>query len=405
MYEKLKRKENETDYEFYERIGFMKLNKEIEKEWDELADIVGGFESGTHYRKKMYGIKEAKEYYEEKINNIKLDNVSQETLSEIDEKLLELKKEKIKLSDYKNYINRDIRRLSRVENIIDTMKDSVDTLNNNYPLMNSDMNQVKPENCNKSGLLLCSDWHLGACFSNMNNEYSLDIAIERVNIMVKRTIEIGKINNVGRLYIGAIGDLCNGLIRTVTRLENQIDVAEQVVMVSEVISKMLWELSNNFSTVTLIMTSSNHERFFQDKKENTESDSFHKFIREFIKLRTKNLTNVVILDNKLDESLSIIDICGETVLLSHGDKDRKNSCVSRYVQLLGYIPTVICLGHYHSEYSQVEGRSRVFVNGSLMGSNQYAVDLRLHAEPEQTLLLFSDKYGYESSYSIKLKDK
>ena len=132
MNDKLKRQEFETDFEYYSRIGMMKLDKEIDLEWDELAEICGISESGTHWRKKMYGVREAMEYYEDKINKMTEDyylqvqqirdraegEIEDKRLTELQNKVLQLKIEKEKLKNERNHVNAQVRVVARIEHFI-----------------------------------------------------------------------------------------------------------------------------------------------------------------------------------------------------------------------------------------------------------------------------------------------
>ena len=397
MREILKRKQNETLEQYQIRLSLGLLNRELGYEdltWKEIKDMLSSDMHPDTLRRLGYGFK----LYESNFPKVLR---AEEELDELDEKIVEMKKEKVKLTDVRTSVNRKIRELGRVENIIEEIARNLDELNENNPLINKEI--VPVINNSRQGLLLCSDWHCGAEFKTVANSFNLDILVNRVNEMVDRTIEICKRNNIEKIHIGYIGDLCNGLIHTTTRIENQIGVAEQVTLISELISQMLDKLSKNFSVVSMSMTSSNHERFFMDKRENSYGDSYHRFIFEIVKLRTRDLINVAILENTKDESFTTLDLCGERIVLSHGDKDKKVNVPSRYSQILGYTPTLVCMGHYHNEYSTVEGLSRIIINGSLMGSNQYAVDLRLCSTPSQSLIIMSEKYGYESTHIISFK--
>lgn len=59
---KYKRQEDENQFEYKLRLCLGKLKKEIDLEWDEIAELIGEDVSADHLRKTAYGLKEYHEY-------------------------------------------------------------------------------------------------------------------------------------------------------------------------------------------------------------------------------------------------------------------------------------------------------------------------------------------------------
>lgn len=70
----IKRKENESDFEYKVRLCNMKLNREINCSWEELVSMLGVECHPDHLRKTSYGLKEFSDYINEKVivNNSKI---------------------------------------------------------------------------------------------------------------------------------------------------------------------------------------------------------------------------------------------------------------------------------------------------------------------------------------------
>ena len=47
----------------------------------------------------------------------------------------------------------------------------------------------------------------------------------------------------------------------------------------------------------------------------------------------------------------------------------------------------VILGHYHSSKTKSFQGSKVIINGSIVGTDQYAYSKRLFGDPEQTILI------------------
>ncbi|MEL0970642.1 hypothetical protein VXC30_19850, partial [Clostridioides difficile] len=106
------------------RIRLAKVNKEIDLDWGEIVELLGLECSPDHCRKVSYGLKEAFDYLNSKIQN----NSTQEEIDKINEKILELKKIKVQLSDERSLVNKKIREYSRIDNIIDLFNNKIDDI-------------------------------------------------------------------------------------------------------------------------------------------------------------------------------------------------------------------------------------------------------------------------------------
>ena len=100
----LKKKEDESLVDYRIRIRLAKVNKEIDLDWGEIVELLGLECSPDYCRKVSYGLKEAFDYLNSKIQN----NSTQEEIDKINEKILELKKIKVQLSDERSLVNKKI---------------------------------------------------------------------------------------------------------------------------------------------------------------------------------------------------------------------------------------------------------------------------------------------------------
>ena len=105
--------------------------------------------------------------------------------------------EKQKVRDWYNAYRRDIRQESRIENLVDEIKNAankfrplkIDIKHNNY-VYKDDVEAIA----------LLSDWHIGQYSNNFYNKYDQDIAVERVNKLTENLIHYCKLNKV-RFYL------------------------------------------------------------------------------------------------------------------------------------------------------------------------------------------------------------
>ena len=92
MSKNLKRKDNETLFEWKLRLCLAKLNREIDEDWSELVEILEMDINPDHLRKTAYGMKETYEYFSNKSKEM----ISQEEYERLLEKELELNMKKVK---------------------------------------------------------------------------------------------------------------------------------------------------------------------------------------------------------------------------------------------------------------------------------------------------------------------
>ena len=104
-------------------------------------------------------------------------------------KILELKKERIKLSDQKSQINANIRKIAREETIKEIALEVASQMSRDKLLSKHNYNPIVEDFPYGSEAILCiSDWHYGLDFKNPWNEFSPEICKQRISILKEKTI-------------------------------------------------------------------------------------------------------------------------------------------------------------------------------------------------------------------------
>lgn len=392
----LKQKENESLIDYSFRIRLAKVNKEIDLDWGEIVELLGLECSPDHCRKVSYGLKEAFDYLNSKIQN----NSTQEEIDLIDEKILELKKIKVQLSDERSLVNKKIREYSRVDNIIDLFNNKINDISLHKPFLNSSYESY--ESSNQEAIMLISDTHYGLETINAFNRYNSDIFKTRIQYLKDRIIEYSKFHKVKRLHLMLLGDLISGHIHNSIRLENRESVVEQIIEVSEILSEFIYELSKEINQIIVYSVGGNHDRILPKKDENLDKDNFNLLIDEYIKLRVKNIDNVIFQENIYDNDIIVTKICGNTCFGVHGDKDKISTAIPKLTSLIRTIPDYVFMAHLHNCKEDTYGESEICVNGSFSGTDTYAKNLRLSSYAMQKFMIFNEE-GRVCTYNIKLK--
>ena len=386
---------------FEEKVNLclQKLDRSIDLDWSEIVEKLGLDCSADHLRKLSYAYKEYADYVKEK----GLDSIAEEMQEELNKKLIEVKKKTVQLNDLRNEVNRQARYQARYEQLLDTVKYCYDKACELRPFYEYEVVLPEESDIAREGVLLLSDLHYGQATDNYWNSYNPTEFGRRCEVLVQRVLEISKLHNVQKVNILGLGDYINGLIHTTTRLSNRESIVEQVINVSEAIATIVYRIAQEVPYVTLSMTDDNHSRMFANKNETTDKDSFVPFMKEFIKMRIKDLPNVVFIENYIDSGIVVLDICDCTVVGVHGDKDSMKNAIPRMTSMLKSNIDYLCMAHYHNIKEDTEGESELIVNGSFGGTDDYAKNLRLHSKPMQKYMIFSRPYGRECTYNIDVR--
>lgn len=373
-----------------------KLQKLNDYDWNDLIEKYDLDYSQDHLRKLAYGMKLAYDTFQNEI-------VSNDESELLHEKLLEIKKEKVRLQDMRALVNKDIRSLARIENIVDLIKDNIDELSNKKPLMNNCF--ISHESTGKDAVLLLGDLHYQMICDNSVNKYNPKICKERLDKVINSTIEKCLLHDIDTCNLIGLGDWISGEIHSTVRLSNAENLIVQIIEISEIISEVICKLSKYLPYVTLSMVSDNHSRVYPNKDDNLNKDNYTQIIKEFIKLRTKDISNFVVLDNTINhDEIAIVDIKGKNIIACHGDKiATDNKCVEQLENATNTNADIIVFGHIHNPRFFTSASCEIVVNGSLMGSDEYASNKKLFSKPSQTLLILDrNEPGVECSYVIKV---
>lgn len=395
MKEILLRKQGESDESYQIRLTLMKQSG-VDLDWSEIAELIGDGRSSEAFRKDSYGIRR----YDKYINCIKKENLNDDELEQINEKVLELKKEKIKLMDLKTLVNKQSRELARWEDVIDKFKDSIEKDYGKQHIPN----EIAPHIISgRDAILMISDIHFGIEVNNNVNVYNTDIATERLNKLIDETINRCEALPIDKLHIVILGDTISGLIHNTLRYESRIDVADQITGVSNVLIQLVNKLarSPHIPFVTVTSVNGNHDRIFANKDDNLPQDSFTKLVNNNLKRDLRDNEKVVYLDNTINyDEIAILNIKDKTFVACHGDKVNKNNCKQQLENTLNIDADYILMGHWHEPCQMQIQNTKIFVNGSVVGTDSYASQKKLYTKPCQKLL-FLDDYGI-CNYDIEL---
>ena len=367
-----------NNYEQNLRTLIDKVDGTLDMGWQEVCDYIGVDIHPDSLRKAFA----TTDYGGYKVAKYLMDKTAHELTDDMI-KTLQLKKEeeykeRVRLQDARREYNKELREEARYENLIDVMKYAIDEM----PNLSFRSKEVGSSGVKAS--LVVSDLHYGALIDNAVNFYNTDVCKERMSMLLDKTIKYCTIHHVKELYVNLAGDLVCGNIHLTSRVEQEEDIIAQTMQVSELLSNFLAELSKHVPSIVVVCVQGNHSRVTPNKKESLNQENFERIIFEYIKMR---LPNIRMLINGAEDWIAY-NIGERKMFLEHGDKSSVSSAREKAINLLGYVPDTIVFGHFHHLEVNDDNGTDVVVNGSVMGSDSYAVRRRLHTQPYQVMQVY-----------------
>lgn len=399
MNSKYLQKTNEKILDYAMRlIEIKKEEKPDDLDWQDIVDLLGLDLNKDSLRKsqdtEFGGIAVYKKMKEELLNKEPVDYQE-----EVRIQLEELKKERMKLSDERASLNRRLREKARQENLCELAKDYAKEAATVSPF--SEYPVIQHNGSQKSAILTLSDFHYGLVIEEFNNEYNPIIFSERITQLYRKVCNYIDLNNVEDLYVLGLGDYLSGIIHTTIRIENRESIIKQVMDISEMLAKLLYEFSK-YCNVYYYDVSDNHGRVFSNKDENLNNENFSLFVKWYLKARFEGHDKVFICENEINEEIGLVTIYGRNYGFTHGHRDKISDIVQNMSLMTKKFFDAIFIAHsHHFEANEVHG-TYVYMNGTLSGTDAYANNARRTSNPSQNLFIINEKDGIECQYLIRL---
>ena len=378
------RKPNETDDELIYRIC---SEKDVIGTWNTVADILNEL-LNIHMDESTYRKKYAKLKHPVK------------TSQEI-ESINEIEKEKIKLRDERNELRRLIREQARRE----SYKEQIIRSLANYPGIDLKREQYAPQfeisSSDNDMIISLFDIHAGIEIHNHVNNYNSDILEYRFNKYLNKIIKVRNTHNSQDAYV-ILSELLSGIIHPTLRIENNQDLIDQFLSVTDYISQFLAHLSSYFSNIHVYMAPGNHSRISPNKDESLTHENMDNLALPFLEAKMQNFKNIYFHENTIEQSIAAFEARGNYVVASHGDKESPLNAIQRLTLFLGRQPDLYYCGHKHTNSLTTISNSKVIQSGCISGSDSLCMDKRLSNKPEQTISIITND-GLDCLYDVTLE--
>lgn len=364
--------------ELYEIGVLHKSLPQNQKSWKDLIDKVG-------YRGTVSGYRSFVNREQNRHGDLEMED-KDEILTDSDS-FEKLYREKTQIRDIYNAYRKSLRDEARSSRFKDVLIQSV----NKLPKLDfSKREKSKANTTDTEAVLLFSDLHLGVDCKNFYNTYNYNVAVNRVKKLLDDTVSYCNLFNVKRLNVLNLGDLIHGIIHVTARIEAEYDVADQVMLAAEILANLLIQLdAQTDANIYYRSCTDNHSRMIANKDENLECENYSRLVDWYLSARLKG-SKIKMINDNIDDSLGKFDLLnGKAVMFAHGHLENTNKCVDAFAGATKQFIDYIFLSHFHSAKEKSYNGSKVFVNGSIVGTEQYALSRRLFSPAEQKLVIFN----------------
>lgn len=376
--------DNETFEEYRLRTYKMKQLGTLKMTWNEVADMFdevwGVCKDESKWRK------EAKELLISSVENIT--DETESIKDDLKDLIFEMRKERVKLSDERTQNNAYIRRIGREESIIEIAKYAADKISRSKPLeMTPFLDMV--ENSDTEAIAVISDWHYGIEVNNHWNKFNPEICTKRIKKYLGKLLETCDLFSITKIHLVNLSDLIAGRIHATIRLESREDVISQTIHVSEILGQFINELTKRGYEVEYYDCLDNHSRLEPIKSDSLDLESLVRIIPWYLKERFKHEDRLTIHTNEYSDDIITFTVLDGlyNVGAVHGHKDKPQQVIKNLTLMTKENFDLILTAHLHHFAGDETNRTIQLSNGSLMGTDSYAKDLRLDSQPSQNIIV------------------
>lgn len=405
----IERKSDESKLQYHKRLVYGKLvDKTLSDiDYSELAELAYGQSYSSDVARRMfYGSRRTLQLMDDEgVSAIADDNI----LSELDTKLITLKKETQKFYDQRREYSKILSREARNEHLLSELCNSAHRLSDTVGCLYSEKTpNVTYMSNNSEAVLVLSDWHYGLKAENVFNKYDTDICKTRVQQLAKKVADRLLLHRCSKLHVVVLGDLVHGAIHTSARVASEELVCDQLMQVSETLAQTI-EMLNTYVNETIVyITYGNHARTIQNKNDSIHRDNMERLIPWYLTQRLSTHRDILIQPDSGTEFL-IIDACGHCICASHGDNDSVKTSPrmlsTLFQKKFNTNIEYILLGDKHHRESFEELGITSILCGALCGADDYANNKRLYSTPSQLLLIMTEDDGVDAEYRIECERK
>lgn len=396
-----KKLENENYHSYIWRMDELVQSGKYQN-WKEITPMVNAelfgdddsqYRDESAYRK---AVKYARDFYEAGV----FGNNEDEYFKKLQLERQSLEKEKVKTRDERNELRRVIREEARKESYKEQILRSISEYQCN-PL-EYDKNKQFTGILKTDNDIVCTvfDVHTGLDVNNHFNVFNEDVLKDRLNDYLDKIFEVQIRHGSENIYV-ILSELISGLIHLALRIENNQNLIEQFLTVTNYLSQFLSELSYHFNVVNVYVCPGNHSRCHANKYENMRGENMDLLAIPYLQAKLQNFMNIRFHENVIDSSIAMFTVRGRKIYAVHGDKDQMDTVVQKLTMYTSVKPDIIYMGHRHTNAMLTSYDTKVIQAGCLSGgADEYCMDKRLRNKAEQIISVVTED-GLDCLYDVK----
>ena len=393
--------ENENYYSYLWRLdGLVQSGKY--RNWKEITHMVNKELYGddeSQYRDESAFRKACK--YARDFKDAGVFDNEDEYLKELTLLKQELEKQRVKTRDERTELRRVIREEARKESYKDQIIRSIREYQS-HPLCYDEAKHFNGVLKTDNDLIISlTDIHAGIYIDNYFNKYDEDVLMDRLNEYLDKIFEVQLRHGSENAFL-ILSELVSGIIHNTLRIENNQNLIEQFLLITDYLAQFLAEISYRFNDVNVYIAPGNHSRISPKKEDSLKGENIDHLALPFLEAKLQNFKNIHFYKNNIEESVAMFSVRNNKIFASHGDKDLPANVVQKFTMLFGICPDLVYLGHRHTNGMSTVYKTKVIESGCLSGTDNYALDMRLHSNPSQTISVITDN-GLDCLYNIEFK--
>lgn len=362
------------------QLCYDKLSGVNEMSWDEIKDVTNFPYSTEHLKKLAYG-------YKRLIDSGYLGMVDNDT--EADEKLLEVRKEMMKLSTLKAELNKRIKKEAAGELFFEQIAEVITRLEP------PKYKPIKKSKCadKKEYILHLSDIHFGSDFVVEGNSYNTKICEERLFKLLAKVIKKVEDEKITKIKIVNTGDSIQGMLRLSDVKKNELPVVESIVGFSRLMAEFLNTLSEYVEVEYYHVTSANHSepRFIGSEAGAMPEEDFEKVIVSYIAdVLSKNKR--VYVHVEMNKPFIELEVLGKNLICMHGHTIKNIDNALRDLSMNNKkFYNYLLMGHiHHTNIKETDSDCMVLVAPSFVGVCPYSKKLLKSSNAGAIMYTFED---------------
>ena len=394
----INRLSNETEEQYIWRVCSAKDDGMLDMTWDEIADIINEefreaeseYFSSSAYRKAY---QQARRFYEAGVFT-----TEDKYIDKIKEVTRELEKEKVKLRDERNEFNRLIREQARRESYKEQVLRAIKEFQCKPLEFIPYDNDIEYDEC--SMVISFTDVHTGIDIKSSINVFNEDVLWDRIVRYVAKIRTIQKRHCAKYGYV-VLSELISGLIHNTLRIENNQNLIQQFLTVTDYLAQFLVEMNKLFEDTYVVMAPGNHSRISPKPEDSLRGENMDILAMPYLSAMLQNYKHIHFIDNEYDEYVAIFNVEGQSAMAVHGDKDNLSDVVQKLTMYTGKKPDFVFMGHRHTNAMSTVYDTKIIQSGTIASTDNFAMTLKLKNKPEQAVSIIN-RDGLDCIYDVKL---